>query len=68
MKQKRVPENRQGTHIEDVNITANEIFHHLDLMSPLAICLEEAGCKEESQVLGAHLVQVSTFLDAATGD
>lgn len=49
-------------YIEDADIVVDEIFHHLDLVLPFAIGLEEAGCEEQRQILGAHLVEVCTFL------
>ena len=36
-----------GAYIEDADIVVNEVFHHLDLVLPFAISLEEAGCKEQ---------------------
>lgn len=37
----------QGAYIEDADIVVNEVFHHLDLMLPFSIGLEEAGCEEK---------------------
>lgn len=37
----------QGAYVEDADIVVNEVFHHLDLMLPFAIGLEEAGCEEQ---------------------
>lgn len=37
----------QEAYIEDADIVINEVFHHLDLVLPFAISLEEAGCKEQ---------------------
>lgn len=53
-------------YIEDADIVVDEIFHHLDLVLPFAIGLEEAGCEEQRQILGAHLVEVCTFLHPGT--
>lgn len=41
----------------------NQILHDLYLVLSLAIRLEEARSKEQSQVLGTHLVQVGTLLN-----
>lgn len=53
-------------HIEDADVVVDEIFHHLDLVLPFAVGLEEAGCEEQRQVLGAHLVEVCAFLHPGT--
>lgn len=53
-------------HIEDADVVVDEIFHHLDLVLPFAVGLEEAGCEEQRQVLGAHLVEVRAFLHPGT--
>jgi len=37
----------QGSYVEDVDIVVNEVFHHLDLVLPFAISLEEAGCEKQ---------------------
>lgn len=34
-------------YIEDADVVVDEIFHHLDLVLPFAIRLEEAGCEEQ---------------------
>lgn len=57
----------QGAHIEDADVVVNEVFHHLHLVLAFAIGLEEAGCEEQRQVLGGHLVEVCAFLHPGAG-
>lgn len=51
------------THIEDEQVVVNQVLHDLHLMLPFPVRLEQAGSKQQRQVLGAHLVQVGTLLD-----
>lgn len=51
------------THIKDEQVVVNQILHDLHLMLPFPVSLEQAGSKQQRQVLGAHLVQVGTLLD-----
>lgn len=53
----------RGVYIKDVEVVVNQVLHDLHLVLSLAIRLEEAGSKEQRQVLGTHLVQVGTLLD-----
>lgn len=57
----------QGAHIEDADVVVNEVFHHLHLVLAFAVGLEEAGCEEQRQVLGGHLVEVCAFLHPGAG-
>lgn len=52
----------KGAYIENADVVVYQVFHHFDLMLTFAICLEEAGSKKQRQVLGTHLIEVSTSL------
>lgn len=59
----RSTSSQRCTHIEDVQVVVDQVFHDLDLVFALPVRLEQAGSEEQRQVLGAHLVQVGALLD-----
>lgn len=54
---------RSCTHIKDVQVVVYQILHDLHLVLSFPVGLEQTGSEQQRQVLGAHLVQISTLLD-----
>ena len=52
-----------STHIKDVEVVVNEVLDDLHLVLSFAVRLEETGREQQGEVLGAHLVEISTLLN-----
>lgn len=51
-----------STYIKYIQIVINEVFNDFDLMFSFSVSLKQAGCKQQGQVLSAHLIEISTLL------